>query len=225
VRLKDRTGMKFGRLIVLSRAPNLRNLTIWNCRCDCGKEILCRGVNLDTGNTKSCGCAKIEAFTKRVRKHGMSLGTPGGGHPIYRIWKAIRERCNCRTNSSYKYYGKRGITVCKRWDSFELFLMDMGPRPVGSERYCIERIDNNGNYEPTNCRWATFTEQARNTRRTVYVEVNGERIPITAFAEMHGVKAGDLHYRISIRGMTPQNALWHIKNKRNGPKSLPLRLA
>jgi hypothetical protein len=156
--LLDITGKKYGRLTVVKRDGGKRFGPCWLCRCECGNEITAIGQNLKSGNTSSCGCIAREIKTMRNVTHGKSH------HPLYRVWKNMRQRCSNPKRPDYHCYGGRGIRVCERWDLFSNFLSDvteLGPRPAG---WTIDRIDNDGNYEPGNVKWSTRGDQSRNRR-------------------------------------------------------------
>lgn len=131
-------------------------------------------------------------------RHGLS------DTPVHRSWMSMRQRCSNPNDGAHKNYGGRGIKVCARWSSFENFIADMGPMPEGSE---LERIEVNGDYEPSNCRWATIIEQARNTRRTVRVEFNGKIKSLREWADDLDFKFHTLYRRIVLRHEDPATAL------------------
>ena len=156
--MKNLTGQKFGRLLVLKFLESRDNKRFWLCLCDCGKFKEKPTGELTNGGTLSCGCMKREKILKATTTHGLTKT------PEYQTWAGIKKRCLNSKNKDYHHYGGRGITICKRWlNSFENFLEDMGERP--SKNHSIDRIDNNSNYCKENCRWATQKEQKRNTRK------------------------------------------------------------
>lgn len=170
----DLTGRVFSRLTVLRRAGSAKHGTsVWECRCVCGASVKVRSDVLRAGTTRSCGCLQLEGLRVRIRelhsrsahvhkKHGAAPRS--GSSSEYQSWLHLKQRCGNHKHRAYKYYGGRGITVCDRWkNSFEAFLADMGPKP--SLRHSIDRINNDGNYEPGNCRWATKVEQRQNQRK------------------------------------------------------------
>ena len=194
-RFRDLEGKRFGRLTVTSYAGKKGRLNRWNTLCDCGGERIVQSGNLVTGNTKSCGCLCREMVSQARRKHGESGNAESGRTPEYTAWAAIRRRCENPNDGSFSRYGGRGISVCDRWRlSFEDFLEDMGRRP--SEFHSIDRIDNSGNYEPSNCRWATDKEQSRNRRSNRVLEYNGEKKCLTEWAEEMNVNSKAIEARL-----------------------------
>ena len=204
-RVADMTGQRFGILTVTGFSHQARQ-GYWICACECGGRSTVRRGDLITGRTKSCGCLS------GVR-HG------GSSFPEYGNWAHMIRRTKPNPEQKYqRNYADRGITVCDRWKvgengvaGFACFLNDMGRRPT--PLHSIDRIDNNGNYEPQNCRWALPKEQSRNQRKTLFVDFNGRRYPVAEAAERFAtVKKGQVVKRLKS-GWTPEQAL-KIPNRR-----------
>ncbi len=205
---KDRTGERFGRLIVVSYAgPDKVGNARWHCRCDCGNEVAAVFVKaLKTGNTRSCGCLRIEAVQARST-HGATRG--GKRMPEYYSYKHMIQRCTNTKNKNWADYGGRGITVCDRWrHDFAVFLADMGLRPARG--YELDRIDNDGNYEPGNCQWATRTEQNNNKRSNTLLAWEGRVQTLQQWADEVGVSSSLLCQRIGRLGWPLGEALGFV---------------
>lgn len=222
-RIRDLTGQTFGRLTVLNLAGRRREYRVyWRCRCECGEVCDVYGGFLTKGKTRSCGCL----YRSVVGKHGITHGK--ARTRVYHSWLGMRSRCYNKRNKMYPTWGGRGITVCDRWrDSFENFYADMGEPPLGTS---LDRIDNDGNYEPSNCRWATHKEQANNMRKTLILEIDGRRQPLTHWAKETGIDAKLIRNRIARLGWPITRDLFKpprpLKTKRTnyGSDRLPVIL-
>lgn len=208
--LKDISGQKFGRLLVIGRAekPKCGRGAYWQCVCDCGARGAFSGYYLRTGHTRSCGCLQREVCR--------DMGTAGASHglsntPTYKTWVSMKSRCYVPSSPSFKNYGARGIIVCERWLSdFDAFFADMGARPNGRS---LDRIDVNGNYEPLNCRWATSEEQVSNRRNTRFVVVDGIKMRAAELAKMCGMRPTTFSRRI--------DAGWSVHKAMTTPAKAP----
>ena len=183
-RVKDLTGQRFGRLTVIKFAGTKKGHAMWDCLCDCGKLCTTYGRMLVGGHKMSCGCLQKEVHSRKWTTHGMSRTK------AYKVWEGIRWRCLNEKSNVYSSYGGRGITICDEWrDDFVAFYNYVSKLDhFGESEYSIDRIDNDGNYEPGNVRWATKEEQTRNRRVTVIVEYAGDKIPLQEAAEREGIQ-------------------------------------
>lgn len=175
--LIDLVGKRFGRLTAHSLLGKMGGSEHhWRCVCDCGTEKVVIGSLLRRGMTKSCGCLQLESnlTVKRNLTHGMAHS------PTYHTWECMIQRCGNEENPKFVNYGERGIRVCERWHAFENFLADMGRRPIGKT---LDRNDNDGNYEPGNCRWATPKQQARNRRSSRTIAAFGDTKTLVEWSE------------------------------------------
>lgn len=180
-------GQRIHRFVVVGPMFKRGNHYSHNCVCDCGKEFVVRVEHLRSGAYKTCGCG-------RSLKHGHARA--GKQTHEYRAWRHILRRCLEPGCVEYGRYGGRGITICNRWrESFSDFLSDMGPKPT--PKHSIDRINNNGNYEPGNCRWATPAQQSRNTSKTVLLTFGGKTMCMTDWARSAGLPFGTLRARIA----------------------------
>lgn len=199
-RIIDLTGQRFGRLVAVEHAGRVVNkngfrTTLWKCQCDCGNQTTVRYPALITGNTRSCGCLEREN-KERMMKLAQQTNRKSVSkdfirkledHPLYKTWKSMLMRCNNPNVSGYKHYGGRGIKVCDRWNGelgFENFVKDMGERPT--PEHTLDRIDYNGDYEPSNCRWATQETQSNNRRNNSFVTLKGEEITCAQLCKRYG---------------------------------------
>ena len=162
---------------------------MWLCRCDCGKQSNVQALNLRSGGSKSCGCSRDDNRHLPAAKHNMCKTKE------YAAWRAALNRCNNPNVESYPRYGGRGIAVCNRWDSFENFFEDMGKAP--SKDHSLGRIDNEGNYEPTNCEWQTIVEQGSNKSNNINLSLNGKTQTASAWCRELGIKSSCMFARIA----------------------------
>lgn len=213
--LKNLCGQKFGRLTVVSRGdnhilPSGQSQTMWNCVCDCGNTTKVNTGNLKSGRIVSCGCYNQEIKSTRNHKtHGY------GGTRLYNTWNKMKARCSLKSNPSYHRYGGRGIKVCKEWeDSFENF-KNWALQSGYNDTLTIDRIDVNGDYEPTNCRWATIKVQENNRTDNIVVEYEGKSQTLAEWAEEYGFKYTTFYRRIE-RGWDFEDALTIPVRKRGG---------
>lgn len=201
---RDLTGATCGRWTVVAYSHSKDRITYWHCVCSCGKTAVVNGMSLRSGRSQSCGCLHRERQATRLHKHGHAK--PGNWHPLYTIWAQMKSRCYSTTARGYANYGGRGVTVCDRWrESFEAFLADMGDRP--SPEHTLDRYPNNdGNYEPGNCRWATPAQQQRNKRNNRLLTCGGKTLCVQEWAELLGVRPNNIMTRLRL-GWTAEEAL------------------
>ena len=183
----DKTGKRFGRLVAIKIVGKSDNgARIWLCKCDCGKEHYVESCRLNKNGTKSCGCLSKEKLIDRSRTHGMTKTR------IFSIWDGMKKRCLLPTNGGYKNYGARGIKVCERWLEFQNFYDDMYEsylkhvEEFGEKNTSLDRIDVNGNYEPSNCRWSTLEEQNNNRTNNRFIIYNGSKMTVTQVGRIVG---------------------------------------
>lgn len=197
-KLKDMTGRKFGRLTVLRFSHMIGKHSYWVCRCECGNSHTTRSDSLKSGAVKSCGCLNQEA---KVIKHGLSRTK------IYHVWAAMKNRCTNPNDRNYHHYGGRGIQICDDWlNNFETFYkwaISNGYR----EGLEIDRIDNEGNYEPGNCKWVSRKDQCNNRRVNRKITFNGKTQTITQWAKETGINENTLYARIVRFNWTLEKAL------------------
>lgn len=202
----DLAGKQFSRLTVLRYIKGSK----WECRCQCGNIVIVGTQKLKNGNTESCGCLHKEQWQKIVRKHGES------GTRLYRIWIGMISRCEITSASGYQHYGNRGITVCDEWrNDFQAF-RDWALSNGYADNLTIERINNGGNYEPHNCKWATLKEQQNNTRKNHIITSQGESLTLAQMSEKHSIPIGVLTNRINILGWDAESATTKPVLKRRG---------
>lgn len=193
MKLVDLTGQRFGRLTVLRRYEknSSQGKTLWLCKCDCGTETTVTTSNLKSGHTQSCGCSRVDAMRKVATKHGMTHTS------LYNVWLLMRRRCSNQNDKHYNDYGGRGISVCSEWNtSFQAFY-DWAMANGYADELTLDRIDNNSNYNPTNCRWVTMQRQCNNRRSNRYCEYNGRKYTLAELSEMSGVGYDKLKQRIN----------------------------
>lgn len=217
-------GKQFGRWTVIAEAEKTacrrRNVS---CRCTCGKTKVVQLNNLRNGTSLSCGCLRGEQAAKRETIHGQA--SVKSETTEYRIWKGIITRCTNPNRPEYPRYGGRGIKVCDRWRTFANFFADMGRRP--SKKHSLDRIDNDGDYQPSNCRWATASEQGLNTRRTIFLEHKGKRLSLAEWASLLNLSPYRLQRRFHAGWpvekilANPTIPFPHWRNIRNGHSTIP----
>lgn len=192
-----KVGDRFGLLTVTGRSTIVNRKTkFWECRCDCGNVRWIKKHQLRNGQVKSCGCLRA----KRFLKHGHARTTE------HMIWRHMKHRCSNPHATGYHRYRGRGISVCERWrKSFEDFYADMGPRP--SPGHTLDRINNDGNYEPSNCRWATKLEQSKNKSVNVPLTIDGETKIVAEWSRVSGVGRQVIYGRLKC-GWSPKDAVF-----------------
>jgi hypothetical protein len=215
----DLTGQRFGKLVVLQRAEKPKGIkgkeAYWLCQCDCGNQKVVVSYSLKSLNTQSCGCYHRE----RTTKHGKN------NDYLYHIWRNIKAKCYNKKNPNYNLYGGRGITVCDDWKndfmSFYNWANVNGYKneklPSGRNKLTIDRIDVNGNYEPSNCRWVTQKIQCNNTRRTIFIEINNEKKPMQQLIDEYNINRGTFYNRY-IKGLRGEDLIAPLKRHRERNK-------
>lgn len=190
----DLTGKRFGRLVVFRQiGKNKWGNYLWLCECDCKQKTIVASSNLKHGHTKSCGCLQKEIISQHNTKHGHQKN--GEMTRIYSVWAAMIQRCTNPKNKQYKDYGKRGISVCKRWRKFSDFLIDMGNK--WKSGLTIERTDNGRGYYKENCQWVTQKKNSRNKRNNRLITYGGKTQCLSQWAEETGINVGTIHWRLN----------------------------
>jgi len=165
--VRDTAGSRYDRLTLIQKQPiSEDSITYWLCKCDCGNEVIVKQTNLRRGHTKSCGCLRRDLTINKNTTHGLS------SHPLHEVWLHIMQRCNNPKNNNYKYYGGRGITICKEWAE-DLATFIAWAEPLWNPDLQIDRIDNEGDYSPNNCRFVTALENSHNKRAISSVNTSG----------------------------------------------------
>lgn len=212
-KLRDLSSRRFNKWTVLSlNRITPEYVALWNCVCSCGTAGVIRGSSLTTSNSKSCGCHRAEVALKTSTKHGMSETK------VWYAWQRLRDRCYQPKNKAYPSYGGRGIKVCKRWMKFDNFFADMGNPP--SDMHSIDRINVNGDYMPSNCRWATQKEQANNRRSNTWLTAFGRTQTIAQWSDELGIKRPTICQRLA-RGATHAEALSVARPQRSPARRAP----
>lgn len=196
----DVTGQRFGRLVIVEFShTDGPGRTYWICRCDCGKIKTILGASMNAGATQSCGCLAKERTSQACTSHGQT------NTRLYRVWRNMKSRCNCPSSNKYYNYGGKGVSVCEEWTPFEGFQKWALSHGYAAD-LTIDRFDGSGNYEPSNCHWATYKEQSNNTTQNHILEFNGMRKNLKQWSEFLGISYKALSER-ARRGWSANRAL------------------
>jgi len=184
-------GKTFGRLTVEDVSHKRTGSSVhWKCKCSCGRNVEVSGASLRGEHTKSCGCLRKDFSVMKFTTHGQS------NSPTHKTWMSMNRRCTNPTHQAYKYYGGKGVKVCKRWKSFKNFLQDMGERPLGKTIDRFPKTD--GNYEPGNCRWATVMQQRSRTTASRLITYKGKTFHLNEWARITGIKRETIARRLNV---------------------------
>lgn len=210
----DLTGQRFNRWVVLTYEEKSK----WLCRCDCGEIKKVNSNHLINGRSKSCGCLSREIASKRISIRNKTHGLCVDNSRLYNIWHSMKQRCYYNKNTSYPNYGGRGIGMCDEWKnnfkSFYDWAIESGYQENAKRGQCtIDRIDVNGNYEPSNCRWTTIKEQSRNKRTNHFITCNGQTKTMAEWSEIMGLSHTTIYDRLKA-GLSEEEAVLRKKRKK-----------